>query len=113
MHEWGPLWYRGYYKGNPKASIAQIDSSLAKFDVRHIITGHTIIADTISVLYDGKLFDTDVHHAKGKSEAIFIEDGKFFRCCLRGEKATPAVSTKFYIFLEKFICYCQSFITLL
>ena len=86
MHEWGPLWYRGYYKGNPKASIAQIDSSLAKFDVRHIITGHTIIADTISVLYDGKLFDTDVHHAKGKSEAIFIEDGKFFRILPTGEK---------------------------
>jgi len=86
MNELGPLWYRGYYKGNPRATMAQIDSTLSKFDVRHIITGHTVIADTISVLYDGKLFDTDVHHAGGKSEAILIDDGKFYRVTPSGDK---------------------------
>ena len=78
MTDLGPLWYRGYYKGTPKASSAQIDSTLAKFGVRHIITGHTVIADTISVLYEGRLFDTDVHHAGGKSEGLMIENGKFY-----------------------------------
>ena len=84
--DWGPFWYRGYYQGKPIASIAQIDSTLEKFNVRHIATGHTVIADTISVLFNGKLINTDVHHAKGHSEALLIEGGKYYRITLHGEK---------------------------
>lgn len=86
MNDNGPFWYRGYYTGSPRASMAQLDSSLQLFNVHHIVTGHTIIADTISRLFDGKLFDTDVHHAGGKSEALLLTGGRFYRVTATGEK---------------------------
>src|SRR5574338_1650299 len=82
----GPFWYRGYYMGNRIATDDQVDSTLNKFFVRHIVTGHTIMADTVSVWHSGKLFDTDVHHAGGKSEALLVEDKKFYRVNANGEK---------------------------
>lgn len=82
----GPFWYRGYYYGTNKAGRSQIDSTLSYYKVKHIATGHTVVADTISVLHDGKLFNTDVHHAKGHSEGLLIENGKFFRATSLGEK---------------------------
>ena len=82
----GPFWYRGYYQGNKKASPEQIDSTMSNFNIRHIATGHTIVADTISTWYGGKIFDTDVHHAAGLSEALLIEGGKYYRVNTIGEK---------------------------
>lgn len=82
----GPFWYRGYYQSSNKNIPQQIDSTLAQFNVDHIITGHTIVSDTISVWYNGKLLDTDVHHAGGKSEALLIQDGKYFRVNIEGKK---------------------------
>ncbi|MBK7560661.1 MAG: metallophosphoesterase [Chitinophagaceae bacterium] len=84
--DWGPFWYRGYYTGNPKAPMTQIDSTLSLYGVKHIATGHTIVSDTISVLYDGKVFNTDVHHAKGHTEALLIEEGKYYRVNEQAEK---------------------------
>lgn len=82
----GPFWYRGYYTGKRIATDSQIDSTLGKFYVKHIVTGHTIVADTISVWHKDKLFDTDVHHAGGKSEALLVENKKFYRVNAKGEK---------------------------
>ncbi len=82
----GPFWYRGYYRGSPLATPQQIDSTISKFDIKHIATGHTVVADTISSWFNGKVFNTDVHHAAGKSEALLIEDGKFFRVNIAGGK---------------------------
>lgn len=82
----GPFWYRGYYKATTIASMGQIDSTLDKFDVKHIATGHTIVADTITIWHKGKLINTDVHHAKGHSEALLIDDGKYYRMTIGGEK---------------------------
>jgi len=82
----GPFWYRGYYT-NPRATAAQIDSTLNIYNVRYITTGHTIVAEEIKSFYDGKLFDTDVHHAGGHSEALLYEDGKFSRVNGNGEKS--------------------------
>ena len=83
--DFGPFWYRNYYKA-PKASMQQIDSTLDLYGVRHISTGHTIIASEIRSLYSGKLFNTDVHHAEGHSEALLIDNGKFWRVNAAGEK---------------------------
>jgi len=83
--DFGPFWYRGYYK-SPVASIDQIDSTLSLYGVKHISTGHTIIANEIKSLYKGKLFNTDVHHAGGHSEALLIDNGKFWRINAAGEK---------------------------
>ncbi len=85
----GPFWYRGYYTGQ-KATMAQIDSTLNVYGVRYISTGHTIVANEIRSFYDGKLFDTDVHHAAGHSEALLFEDGKFWRVNATGEKSDIA-----------------------
>ncbi len=82
----GPFWYRGYYMGNTPNTSLQIDSTLFKYGVRHIATGHTIVADTVSSWYNGRLFDTDVHHAAGQSEALLIEDDKFYRINIFGER---------------------------
>src|ERR1043165_3624077 len=57
----GPFWYRGYYFGNKKATAKQVDSTLTLFGTDYIATGHTIVADTISVWFNGKIFNTDVH----------------------------------------------------
>jgi len=80
----GPFWYRGYYAGTNRASKEQVDSSLSLFGVKKIITGHTIIADTISVLFSGKVFNIDVKHAMGHSEALLIENKKFYRVTDQG-----------------------------
>ncbi len=82
----GPFWYRGYYHGAAKATASQIDSTLSLFKVKHIATGHTVIADTISMLFGGKVFNTDVHHAKGHTEGLLIENGKYYRVKQSGEK---------------------------
>ena len=82
----GPLWYRGYYDKRRLATTAQIDKTLEKFDVKHIVTGHFVAADTISVFRNGKLINLDVHHAGGHSEALLIEGEKQFRVNKEGEK---------------------------
>jgi len=84
--DFGPFWYRNYYKA-PRANIRQIDSTLDIYNVRTISTGHTIIANEIRSLYNGKVINTDVHHAEGHSEALLIDDGKFWRVNAAGEKS--------------------------
>lgn len=82
----GPFWYRGYYMGNPKATMAQVDSTLKLYETSYITTGHTIVANRISTLYDGKVINTDLQHAKGISEALWVEGNKMYRVNLKGEK---------------------------
>ena len=82
----GPFWYRGYYDKTNPGIPSQIDSSLSQFNANHIVTGHTIVADTISVWYNGRLLNTDVHHAGGKSEALLIEENKYYRVNSEGRK---------------------------
>jgi hypothetical protein len=82
----GPFWYRGYYQNATSASRNQIDSTLSIYNARHIVTGHTVVADTISTWFNGKVFNTDVHHAGGHSEALLIGKDNFFRVNVAGEK---------------------------
>lgn len=82
----GPFWYRGYYTNNKDTEMHSIDSTRKVYKVKRIATGHTVIADTIRALYDGRVFDTDVHHAGGHSEAVLIEEGKYYRVKPNGEK---------------------------
>ncbi|MEP7321300.1 MAG: metallophosphoesterase [Saprospiraceae bacterium] len=82
----GPFWYRGYYTGKNKITIEQIDSTLDLYNVKHIAIGHTIVADVVNVSYNGKIFNTDVPHAKGFSEALLVEDNKYYRVNTNGER---------------------------
>jgi hypothetical protein len=45
-----------------------------------------MVSDTISVWYNGRLLNTDVHHASGKSEALLIEKNKYYRVNAEGKK---------------------------
>lgn len=83
--DFGPFWYRGYYTP-PRAAMGQIDSTLHIYGVNQITTGHTVISTEIRSLYNGKLYNTDVHHADGHSEAMLIDDKKFWRVNDKGEK---------------------------
>lgn len=82
----GPFWYRGYYM-EPSANMAQVDSTLNLFGTKYIATGHTIIADTITVNFNGTVFNTDVHHASGRSEALLLENGHFYRVDAVGQRS--------------------------
>ncbi|MBC8034388.1 MAG: metallophosphoesterase, partial [Chitinophagaceae bacterium] len=87
--ELGPFWYRSYYESeNKRAPVSIIDSTLRKFKVKHIVTGHTIVDDNISVHYGGKVFNTDVKHASSKvtSEALLVEGPNFYRVNVEGNR---------------------------
>ncbi|GAA3604994.1 metallophosphoesterase [Flavivirga amylovorans] len=86
----GPLWYRRYYntyKGKPITEDI-IDCTLKKFEVSKIITGHTVIdkGEKITTHYSGKVINIDTHHAAGKSEALLIQSGNYYRLNINGEK---------------------------
>lgn len=99
---YGPFWFRRYYKGDDKVMELASDTSvkfvikhpdeeamdniLKRFGVQHIITGHSVVADTISTHYNNKVINTDTKHAKGKSEALLVEGTKFYRVNVKGER---------------------------
>ena len=80
----GPLWYRGYYQGGDIPMV--VNQTLQQFNVHKIITGHTVVADTISTHYDGKVINIDTPHARGKSEALLIENGMYYRLNIKGDR---------------------------
>jgi cytochrome oxidase Cu insertion factor (SCO1/SenC/PrrC family) len=80
----GPFWYRGYYNTNPLATKDQIDSTLSIYNANYILTGHTVVSDTISVWHNGKVINTDTRHVEGRSEALLIENNTFFRVNAKG-----------------------------
>lgn len=80
-----PFWYRGYFT-QPLASMAQVDSSLKKFDVKKIIVGHTIV-DSIHSIYNGKIIAIDVNHHKQNHQALIIEKDCFYRMNADGKKS--------------------------
>jgi hypothetical protein len=82
----GPFWYRGYYQRASDSTALVIDTTLNQYKIDHIVTGHTIVGDTVSVWYNGRLFNTDLRHAVGKSEALMIENDKFYRVDQQGNK---------------------------
>lgn len=69
-----------------KTPYEQINATLNRFSVNRIITGHTIVADTISLHYDGKVINTDTKHAEGKSEALLIEASRYYRVNQEGKR---------------------------
>ncbi len=84
--DFGPFWYRGYYGADKSLLSEVVKNTLDIYRVKHIFTGHTIVADTISVWYDGRVINTDLHHVEGKSEAVLIEGKQYYRVTAKGEK---------------------------
>jgi hypothetical protein len=86
MGQTGPLWYRGYFPEHdrsPAATMADVDATLARFGVKRVIVGHTIVS-TITPLYDGKVIAVQVypHHESDGSErfeCLLLRGGKLLR----------------------------------
>ncbi|SDG48969.1 Thioredoxin-like [Chitinophaga filiformis] len=98
-----PFWYRGYYTG--QKNTGYIDSTLKIYSVSHIITGHTIVSDTVSMHHANKVINTDTRHADGKSEALLVEYGEFYRVNTQGKKTSLEVNSTLkkeekYVFLK-------------
>lgn len=78
-----PFWYRGYYLGT--ASQEQVDATLQHFNVKTIITGHTITRK-IDSFYNGKVINVNTDHAAGNTEGLLIKGSRFVRITLSGQK---------------------------
>jgi hypothetical protein len=78
-----PFWYRGYATGD--ASIYQVNNTLRKFEVEHIVIGHTTV-EQATTFFDGKVIDIDTPHAFGVSEGVLITKEGIFRVGKEGRK---------------------------
>lgn len=97
-----PFWHRSYYMGSSemkikingskgvdtvyKTPMKVIDAALNNFKVNRIVTGHTIVDDTVSVHYDSKVINIDTRHAKNKSEALLVENNMYYRVNASGSR---------------------------
>lgn len=104
-HDVSPYWYRSYYLKNDslkhinektleqvmiyKAGMKQIDETLKKYQVNHIVTGHTLIEPEykLTVHYNGKVINTDTRHASGISEALLVEGKSYYRVNEKGNRS--------------------------
>lgn len=104
--EYSPFWYRRYYmttnvgyklKGNKldtvyKTSTNIIDATLAKYQINHIVTGHTVDKNNgnygkyVSAHFNGKIINTDTRHKAGYSEALLIIGDLLYRVNKKGEQ---------------------------
>ena len=81
---WGPIWYRGYFYERskyPKITKAKLQEILKHYQARSIIVGHTHVNE-IEPLFNGFLFGVDIPMGEAgiEDQALFIKDGKFYRC---------------------------------
>lgn len=88
----GPQWYRGYFgKGAQQTPAAEIDRSLAAFDVNRIFVGHTVV-EQVTPLYDGKVIAVQVYPHRDEAtgapvlEGALRENGTWYRVGATGLK---------------------------
>ena len=79
-----PFWYRGYFM-EPRASMAQVDSTLHLFNVKHIMVGHTLV-DNIQTRFEGKIIALDVNYHVGNYQALVVEKNGIYCLNKNGEK---------------------------
>lgn len=79
------FWYRGYFS-EPKASEAEVDTTLNLFGVKRIVVGHTIVPENVGFYYQGKVLGLDVNGHAGQYEAAFYSNGKWFKLKADGER---------------------------
>ncbi|WDD98609.1 metallophosphoesterase [Thalassomonas actiniarum] len=83
----GPIWYRGYFKGEDNgASSEEIDLLLKHFAIKHLVVGHTS-QKQVETRYQGRVIAIDSSIKKGRYGEILLIDGKQkWRGTLAGEK---------------------------
>lgn len=81
----GLFWFRGYFK-QPALEEAIVDQTLAQYQVKRIIVGHTIIKSNVGFYYGGKILGIDVNQHEGQHEAALFEKGNWYKVDLTGNK---------------------------
>ena len=89
---YGPIWYRGLVQDEPSrrpVSSDTLDMIRTRYDVDHIIVGHTIFRQ-VRTFYDGRVIDVNVDNVvnrkKKRSRALLIEDGIYYAVTDRGKR---------------------------
>jgi hypothetical protein len=83
--ESGPVWYRGYFSGEP-FSESKLDSILDFYRIKHIVVGHTPIP-RITCLYNKKIIGVDTGIMLKKSpEMLLYKEGIFYRSSIKGKR---------------------------
>ena len=89
---YGPIWFRGLVldeETRRPVPADTLDLLLDRYEVDHIIVGHTIFKD-ISTFYDGKVItvnvDNRVNRRKHRGRALLIEGDRSFVVGDRGKK---------------------------
>lgn len=83
--EYGPVWYRGYYTDKSFCE-SKVDSILSFYEKKHIVTGHTVIKEIVS-LFNNRIFccDTGIMH-KQPGEMLLYKGGTFYRGLSNGRR---------------------------
>ncbi|HAN78748.1 MAG TPA: hypothetical protein DCQ31_13790 [Bacteroidales bacterium] len=85
----GPLWYRGFIglnDGMPTISNENIENITHKYQVKRIISGHTEVEE-IKFTHNRQFIGINKPFRNAhESEALYIENGKFFRATSDGKK---------------------------
>ncbi len=89
---YGPIWYRGLVMKEAKrrpVSVDTLDMIRVRYDVDHIIVGHTIFKN-VRTFYDGRVIDVNVNNAvnrkKHRSRALLIENGRYYTVTDSGKR---------------------------
>jgi Calcineurin-like phosphoesterase len=72
----GPFWFRSYVTMTTPESV--VDATLKKFNVKHIMVGHTIV-DKVKGFYSKKVIAIDTRHTASNSQAFLMENKVFYR----------------------------------
>ncbi len=81
----GPIWYRGYFRGEDNPT-AVLDAALKQYGKSRVIVGHTS-GDEVRPMHDGRLIAIDSYLQSGDSgEVLRFENGTFYRCLINGER---------------------------
>lgn len=80
-----PFWFRGYYRQENSVTEDLIDATLEHFDVKTIVTGHTVV-NQVTPYFNGKVINIDTNHAAGESDALLIKKHRFYRMPLKSKR---------------------------
>lgn len=81
----GLFWFRGYFK-EPVLEETIVDQTLAQYQVKRIIVGHTITKTNVGFYYGGKILGIDVNQHEGQHEGALFEKGNWYKVDLTGNK---------------------------
>jgi hypothetical protein len=90
----GPLWYRGMAQNDEAAESANVAAALSRYQVRHIVLGHTKQYPMVNSRFDGAVILADIAAPNGCAEphAFLIKEGDALSAVHRGHRLALGVS---------------------